>query len=317
MTRKIRNTVVMAALQAVAGTPAAFTAKDAVAVVEASVDYVYQNVDRNLIRPYMGNGGTMQGTRHVKIDITTELFGSGTPGTPPAWGRLLRGCTFAEVVSATMVEYLPMTQGHEMLTLDYVLDGVRHRATEARGSVSFGVESDGRPTIKFAFVGADAGPVVQSSTPVNFEDWKMPEVVNNTNTKMVTLGGTYAAGVVTGGTSYCSRGLTLDLAADLKFKSLLGCGGAEVDDRKPKGQVKLELSAAQEVAMMAEINVGTPVSVSLLHGSAAGKQVLFYMPRVTRSNPKVGDSHEGTVMLGMDLAPEPVLGNDELRIVAL
>lgn len=317
MGRKIRNTVVMIALQAAEGTPATFAAKDAVAVVEATIDYVYQNVERGLIRPYMGNGGTLVGTRHVKIDITTELFGSGTPGTPPAWGRLLRACTFAEVVSATMVEYLPMTNGHEMLTIDYVLDGVRHRATEARGSVSFAMEPDGRPTLKFGFIGADAGRVVQTSTPVNFDDWKMPEVVNNANTKMVTLGGTYAAGVVTGGTAYCSRGLSLDLAADLKFKSMLGCGGAEVDDRKPKGQVKLELSAAQEVAMMTDINDNKPVSVSLLHGSAAGKRVLFWMPRVTRNNPKVGDSHEGGVMLGLDLTPEPVLGNDELRIVAL
>ena len=317
MARKIRNTIVMAALQAAEGTPAVFAAKDAVAVVEASVDYVYQNVERGLIRPWMGNGGVLQGTRSLKIDITTELFGSGTPGTPPAWGRLMRGCTFAEVVSATMVEYLPMTDGHEMLTIDYVLAGVRHRMTEARGSVSIAAEADGRPTLKFSFIGADAGPVVQANTPVTYADWKLPEVVNNINTKMVTLGGTYAAGVVTGGTSYCSRGLTLDLAADLKFKSMLGCGGAEIDDRKPKGQLKLELSAAQEVAMLADINVGKPTSVSMLHGSAAGKRVLFWLPNVTRSNPKVGDSHEGTVMMGMDLSPEPVLGNDELRIVAL
>lgn len=317
MSRKTISKLIMAALQPVPGTAAALVAKDAVAVSEATVDYVYQNVERNLLKPHMGNGGSLTGTRHVKIDFTCELFGSGTPGTAPAWGRLLRGCTFAEVVTTTMVEYLPQTDGHEMLTIDYVLAGVRHRATDARGTVSFALDADAKPVMKFSFLGDDAGPVVQPSTQADFGDWKMPEVVTRANTQILKLGGTYAAGAVTGGTGYCSRGLTLDLASELKYKSMVGCGGAEVSNRKPKGSTKLELSAAQEVAMLAEINANTPVSMSILHGTAPGKQVLFYMPRVVRSNPKVGEDYEGTVLMGMDLMPEPVLGNDELRIVAL
>lgn len=316
MSRKTISKLISAALQTVPGTAATLTALDVVAVSDAGMEYVYQTVDRSLIKPYMGNGGQLQGTRHVKIDFTCELFLSGTPGTPAAWGRLMRGCTFAEVVTTTMVEYLPQTDNHEMLTIDYVLAGVRHRATEARGTVAFGADADGKPTLKFTFMGADAGPVLQPTTPADFSDWKMPEVVNNANTKKINFGGTYAAGVVTGGTSYCGRGLSLDLGSELKYKSLIGCVGAEVSNRKPKGSVKLELSAAEEVAMMAAINAGTPTSVSMLHGSVPGKQVLFYMPRVTRGAPKHED-YEGLAMLGMDLMPEPLLGNDEIRIVAL
>ena len=36
---------------------------------------------------------------------------------------------------------------------------------------------------------------------------------------------------------------------------------------------------------MAEINANTPTSVSLLHGSAAGKRVLVHVPRAVRLNP--------------------------------
>ena len=317
MPRKTNRTVILAKIEATAGTDAAPAAADALLIGDNSFDVEYKNVDRNLIRPTMGHGGTLVGTRNVKIDITIELSTSGTAGTAPPWGKLLLACAFAEVVTAaTMVEYTPVSDGLKTLTIKYSKDGVIHTALGCVGTVSFEEPEGDRPTLKFSFVGIDGGSVAAATPANDLTAWQLPEVVNNINTGKLTLGAAYAAGAITGGTEYCSRGLSLDMANDAKYIAMLGCASVDITDRKPTGKFSIEVTGAQEVAMRAAINASTPTAVSLLHGSGAGKRVLIHVPRAVRLNPKY-DEYEGTLLLSNDFNAEPVAGNDEVRIVVL
>lgn len=317
MPRKTNRTVILAKIEATAGTDAAPAAADALLIGDNSFDVEYKNVDRNLIRPTMGHGGTLVGTRNVKIDITIELSTSGTAGTAPPWGKLLLACAFAEVVTAaTMVEYTPVSDGLKTLTIKYSKDGVIHTALGCVGTVSFEEPEGDRPTLKFSFVGIDGGSVAAATPANDLTAWQLPEVVNNINTGKLTLGAAYAAGAITGGTEYCSRGLSLDMANDAKYIAMLGCASVDITDRKPTGKFSVEVTGAQEVAMRAAINASTPTAVSLLHGSGAGKRVLIHVPRAVRLNPKY-DEYEGTLLLSNDFNAEPIVGNDEVRIVVL
>lgn len=317
MPRKTKRTVILAKIEATAGTDAAPAAADALLIGDNSFDVEYKNVDRNLIRPTMGHGGTLVGTRNVKIDITIELSTSGTAGTAPPWGKLLLACAFAEVVTAaTMVEYTPVSDGLKTLTIKYSKDGVIHTALGCMGTVSFEEPEGDRPTLKFSFVGIDGGSVAAATPANDLTAWQLPEVVNNINTGKLTLGAAYAAGAITGGTEYCSRGLSLDMANDAKYLAMLGCASVDITDRKPTGKFSIEVTGAQEVAMRAAINASTPTAVSLLHGSGAGKRVLIHVPRAVRLNPKY-DEYEGTLLLSNDFNAEPIVGNDEVRIVVL
>lgn len=317
MARKIKNTIILAKIEVTNGTPVVPAATDALQIADASFDLDYKNVERNLIRSGMGHGGTLVGSRHVKIDFTCELFASGTAGTAPAWGRLLLACAMAEVVTpGSRVEYTPVSDGLKALTIQYYMDGIIHTAVGCMGTVTLSEPEGDRPTLKFSFVGADGGNAVSALPATTLTDWKTPEVVNAANSGKLTLGGVYAAGAVTGGVEYCSRGLEINLANDNKYISLLGCVGADITDRKPTGKFEIELTAAQEVAMRAEINANTATTVSLIHGSAAGKRVLVHAPRAVRLNPKYSD-YEGIALLGCDFNVEPIAGNDELRIVCL
>ena len=317
MTRKIKKTVILAKVEATAGTDAAPTSTDALLISAASFDVEYKNVERNLIRPTMGHSGTLVGTRNVKIDFTVELSTSGTAGTAPPWGKLLLACAFAEVVTAaTMVEYTPVSDSLKTITIKYSADGVIHTALGCMGTVSFDEPEGDRPTLKFSFVGIDGGPVAAATPANDLTAWQLPEVVNNINTGKLTLGAAYAAGAITGGTEYCSRGLSLDMANDAKYLAMLGCASVDVTDRKPTGKFSIEVTGAQEVAMRAAINASTPTAVSLLHGSGAGKRVLIHVPRAVRLNPKY-DEYEGTLLLSNDFNAEPIVGNDEVRIVVL
>lgn len=316
MARKFKKTLILAKIETTAGTDATPAAADALLISDASFEVEYRNVERNLIRPMMGHSGTLVGTRNLKIDFTVELSTSGAAGTAPPWGKLLLACAFAEVVTAsTSVEYTPISDAFKTLTIKYAADGVVHTALGCMGTVTLNQPEGDRPTLQFSFIGTDGGSVAATPTG-SYTDWKVPDVVNSANTGKLTLGATYASAAISGGIEYCSRGLTLNMNNDVKYLAMLGCSGVDITDRKPSGSFAIEVTAAQEISMRAEINANTATAVSLLHGSAAGKQVLVHVPKAMRLNPRYED-YEGVLLLSNDFNAEPNLGNDELRIVCV
>ena len=87
-------------------------------------------------------------------------------------------------------------------------------------------------------------------------------VVAKANVVDITLGCTYATGALTGGTTYSSAGLEIDWANDVKFTPLLGGESVDITNRNLSGKVKLDLSAAQEVALYAAIKANTLIATS-------------------------------------------------------
>lgn len=322
MTRKIKKTLILAAVEATPGTAATPTAADALLISDASFSMEYNNVERNIMRPWLGHGGTLLGTRHVQIEFTVELSGSGTAGVAPAWGKLLLGCGFAETVTPNkLVEYTPVSEGLKTLTIKYSADGVIHTALSCMGTVTFGEQEGEKPTLKFNFIGVDAGSAAAAAPTADFTAWKIPEVVNSHNSGRLTFGGVYdsATGDLDSahpGQTYCSRGLTLDMANDAKYLALLGCSHVDITDRKPNGKFALALDGAQEVAMRAEINANQPTSLFLKHGSRDGLRVHLFVARAVRLNPSYED-YEGQLLLSCDFNAEPDSGNDEIRIACL
>lgn len=58
---------------------------------------------RDLVRSYFGNSENLPAAVHAVLEMETELQGSGTPGTAPKWGRLLRGAACSETTLAADV----------------------------------------------------------------------------------------------------------------------------------------------------------------------------------------------------------------------
>lgn len=59
--------------------------------------------DRALIRPYLGRSEQLPAGIRAMVKAGVELQGSGTAGTAPGWGPLLRACGFAESILAAAV----------------------------------------------------------------------------------------------------------------------------------------------------------------------------------------------------------------------
>lgn len=318
MSRKTRNTVILAKIEATTGTDAVPTgAANALLVSNQNIDLNITSVDRTNIRSYMGASEQLAGSRNVSVSFDVELSGSGTAGTAPAWGALLQACAFAEVVTAGQrVEYNPISTGFKSLTIYYYDDGVLHKALGCMGNVKFSAEEGQIPKLSFAFTGIDGGVTAANNASPTLTAWKTPKVVNNDNSGKVTLGATYSTGELSGGTEYCSRGITLDAGNQVSYLSMLGpCTGVDITDRSSTGSLTLDLDAAGEVAAFNAVIANTLTSVGLVHGSAAGEKVILFAPAVQRINPKHQDN-DGRIHIGFDLRLTPLSGNDELRIVA-
>lgn len=316
MARSTRNTAILAKIEATQGTDAVPTgAANAILVSDASFNITYNNVDRSLIRGCYGGSEQLAGTRFVDMSFSVEVSGSGAAGTAPAWGALLQACGFAEAVTpGARVDYTPISTGQKSLTIYYSDDGVLHKALGCMGSVQISMGEGERPLLRFTFSGIDGGTTAAANPALTLTAWKAPLVITDANTGDIKLGGTYSAGAISGGTTYPSRGLNLDVGNQVAKIALLGGQAIDLTDRSMTGSVQLELTAAQEVSFYADVNANTLTSLSFEHGTAAGAKVLFHAPNVQRTNPRHVD-YEGRIHHTFDLRLLPTTGNDDLRIV--
>ena len=321
--RQVRDQVILAKIETTYGTDAVPTgAANAILCSKPRITpLVANNIDRDLVRPYMGGSEQLVGTRYVQFEVEVELAGSGAAGTAPAFGALLRACALAETVTAaTRVDYTPITNSQEAVSIYYYDGGVLHKLLGARGTVKFDVTAGGRPVATFNFSGLDG--VASAGTPsgVSFAAFQTPLAVVDANTGDLTFGGTVAssgAPAITGGTVYPSMGLELDLGLSVDFTPLLGGETVDITARALQGAVKLDLTAAQEVTFRASVLAATTQAVSLLHGTAAGNKFIVHQPAVQLYDWSKEEVN-GKRLIGYKTRGVPTPGgggNDELRLV--
>lgn len=328
MTRFVRNTAILAKVEATYGTDSSPTgAVNAILVSNLNVNPLNaQNVARDLIRPYFGGSEQLIGSASVEISFDVEFQNGGTAGTAAKWDELLQACGFATgslLTTPSRVEHLFATDYSALksATIYYHDDGLLKKILGARGSFSVNLGVGERPVFSFKFIGLDGGETATANPSTTLTGFKTPLVVTDTNTGALTLGSTYATGALSGGTEYIATGLKFDLGNAVQFTDLLGTAAAsgqtvDITQREMTGSLELDLTAAQEVTFMTNVKANTTQSLGVVHGTTAGYKMLVFMPSVQMINPKKVDKN-GRRMVGFDLRIMPSSGNDELKIVAL
>lgn len=317
MNRFLRNTVIQLKPEVTYGIdPGSWTAADALLISDAKFRIDRDVVPRNLIRGYLGGSEHLVGTRRAEINFTVELAGSGTAGTVPQWGKLLRMCGMAEVVTpGARVEYTPVSAAFESGAARYFIDGVVYFSRGVRGSVKLKLNANDRPVLECSMMGFDTNAIEAVVNASAYPNWKRPFVVSDANSGDIRIGGTYLAGNITGGQVLKSRGIEIDLGNKVSHAKLLGGEAIDIVDRDTSGKMSVELSAADEVTWRTDINANTLASVGFSHGVGAGNLIRVFGPSVQRIDPQAED-YEGGLLTSTELRFLPVNGNDELRIVA-
>lgn len=319
--RKFRNVVLLAKVETTKGSDASPTGADnaILPVGEISLTPIEADrVPRNILRGYFGAPDQLLGSTWQSIRFAVELAGAGAAGTAPAWGALLQACGFAETVtSGQRVDYTPVSTSLKSVSIYAYADGLEYQLIGAVGTFNGTATVGGIPVLNFEFWAPYKAPSAQSNATPTLTAWKVPKIVSDANTVDVVLGGTYSAGAISGGTSYVSGGIEFDMGNVVTRRELIGAKESVLTDRAISGTVKtLDMSAAQEVSLLADIAGDTARSIGMVHGTAAGNKVLLFFTsaRLLGLTPV---NLEGVWTSDLAFEAPPSSGNDDMRIVAL
>lgn len=319
--RKFRNCVLLAKVEMTKGADAVPTggSNAILPVGEISITPIEADrVPRNILRGYFGAPDQLLGLQWMSIRFSVELAGSGVAGTAPAWGALLQACGFAEAVTAsTRVDYTPVSTGLKSVSIYAYADGLEYQFIGAVGTFNGAATIGGIPVLNLEFWAPFKAPTAQTNATPTLTAWKVPKVVSDANTVDVVVGGTYSAGAISGGTSYVSGGIEFDMGNVVSRRELIGAKESTLTDRAVSGTVKtLDLTAAQEVTVLADIAADTARSIGMLHGTVAGNKVLLFFTsaRLLGLTPV---NLEGVWTSDLAFEAPPSAGNDDMRIVVL
>ena len=263
-------------------------------------------VERELIRGYMGNYETLHANQRVEVTFEVEMVGSGTAGTAPAFGPLLKACGNSEtVVSDTSVTYAPVSSSFDSVTIYFFQDGVRQIVTGARGSFSLSAEIGQIPTISFTMIGIYNEPTDVANVTPTYQNQAKPVLFKNGNTTNQQLF-SYAGAV---------QSFSFDQNNQSVYRELVG-GSKEVliTDRRPGGSIVLEAELMATKNYFSSITDAATGNNTFKHGQTAGNIFTFSAPQTDLSAVSYSDS-DGVQMLNFDYTATPTTsGNDEYSL---
>jgi len=332
MTFASRNVVVLAKVEPTPGTYTAPSAGSDAVMIGSNVTYK-QNVarlERDRLREVMGGADSLSGFTFDEITFDTELASSGTPGTAPAWGTLMRAAGFAQtVVSGVAVFYTPISESMEALSMSYFFGGVRRNMRGARvRRLAIGLGVNGIPMCTWTIVGAARAGVDNALVPTSaptptLTQWKLPRaVLNEFAANNIVLGAALnmGTGAITGGTEQKSKGMSITVENECNARPFLGWGGdnCPITDRDIKVNVSFDLDAATRASFYADLVANTYTSLSQMLGGGAypGETVKFFMPRTQFIDHETQDD-AGLLLSGYTFNVLPNAGNDDLILAAM
>jgi len=318
MSRFVRNTAIQVQIESTYGTdPGSWAATHVVPCKSATFDTPNDRVPRELLRGHMGGFDEIYTVGTGRMQFEVELAASGTAGTAPAWGPLLRACGFAQtIVAADRVEYLPVSTGFVSATIRYFLDGVLHTATGARGTVTLSLNAFGLPMMQFDFTSLQTTPTATATPTGDFTAWKKPLAINEANTAELRIGATYSAGSVAGGTLAVNGDVSLNIGNSVQHMKLLNGRSVDITDRNMSGQAALFFGTpSDEVAFHTAMRADTMTTLGFSLGGTAGSRIAIHAPNVQRMSLRPQE-YQGRQMMAAEFKLVPNAGNDELRIVS-
>lgn len=305
--RYISNLAVLAKIEADYGTDAAPTGSaNAMQLLDVTLTPLDgSEEERNLIKPFMGNQGAILTQTHVSLQASVELCGSGTAGTAPAFGVLLRAAGFHETIVeeegvAVSVEYNPVSSGFEAVSFYYNLDGVLHKFTGARGKASLSLVPSRIPRLTFDFKGL-IGTISDTALPETDETAFIdPLPVSKINTS-ATLHGWSAI----------AESLAIDMGSTIIPRMLIGEESIKYSGRKPTGTAVVQAASLATVNWFSIAKAHTKDALHVQHGGTAGNIVEIDAPKVQIGRLTQGQT-DGIANYSLPLMLVPDSGNDEL-----
>lgn len=306
MPLKWKSKVLLAKVEATYGTdPTPTGTLNAILATEVRLTPMEgQDVSRDLELPWLGAQGSIPTELHQKLSFRVEMTPSGEPGTPPAWGVLLRACAVAEVVTAdTSVEYNPVTDGHESITLYLWISGTLYKISGARGTAVIRVTAQGIVYIEFDLTGLFSLPseTPQATPALAAQIAQKPKVATTANTPVFTINGT----------SLVMRSFALTLGNQVETRFLIGSESVLITDKMETIETTVEAVPLTTLNPFQLAFNQTTGAVALTHGTAAGLIAALAIPAAQMQRPQSLENQQNIKEWPLRMVPLPTDGNDQ------
>jgi hypothetical protein len=263
-----------------------------------------QDVNRNLELPYLGAQPSIPTELHAKLAFRVELTPSGTRGTPPAWGVLMRGCAMAEVITAgASVAYNPVTNGHESLTLYLWIANTLYKLVGARGNCTMRVTAQGIPYLEFEFTGLWTKPTetAQATPTLAAQLANKPRVGTTANTPVFTYN---AVPLVL-------RSFALNFGNAVETRFLIRSESVLITDKAETIEATVEAEPLTTLDPFGLAQNQTTAPLALTHGTVAGFTAALAVPAAQMQRLQSLENQQNIKEWPLRMVPQPVTGNDQ------
>lgn len=300
--------VVAAKIEASEGVAETLAAGDAnFLIMEPKFEVEIPQFQRNNLDVSLSKFASISGTRQGTLSFKVELRGSGTAGTAPALGKLLKACGFGEtVVASTSVTYAPISSSIPSVTIALYRDGVKKQIKGARGSVKYSGK-DGEPGIlEFTFRGVYDGVSDVSMLAGTGIEATLPPALLSANFSVQTLAAKISA---------LSWDMNNTLAMRQDINSPSGFLSCLLTARDPKGTIDPEMELVGNHDFYGKWLSNATGALTYKHAGAAGNIITVSAPACQYVKVSEG-SRDNMETLGLDFAfvRSGVSGDDELSI---
>lgn len=309
MSLKSRTVVTRAKIETTYATDAAPTGVDAIVTSEVKLTpFAAGKVALKRDRQGFGNDQQIHVGIHAMIEFDVEFVGSGTLGTAPAWGKLMKACQHNEtIVATTSVRYRPDQTVTDSLTIIFDMDGQQHKMLGCRGSFSLKIDAQGIPYLSFKFWGLYVDPVA-AAMPTGLTGWnafQTPVPVTFAHTPGMTVD-TYLTQMIS---------FQFDQGNKVSFYDNPGEQLVEITDRESSGSLVALAPPLGTKNYFTVAKNNSLVGIKVDHGQVSANKVIFEsIARSQLTDPKYGDNDgRATIEMGFVCVPGTA-GNDDYEI---
>ena len=305
---KWRTKILLAKIETTYGTdPAPTAAANAILATEVVLTPMEgSDASRDLELPYLGAQATIPAELQAKLAFKVEMAPSGTAGTVPAWGPLLRACAMAQTVSAAVsVTYNPITDTHESVGIYFWIDTTRYVLLGARGNCKLMISAQGIPYLMFEFTGLFAQPAETARVAPVLTAFQKPQLATKANTPTFTLNAV----------AFVLRELTLDLGNQIEPRFLIGSEGILITDKAETIEATVEAQPLTAFNPFALAAAQTTVPLVMVHGVGAGKITTLNVLNAQMQRPQGLSNAQNIKEWPLRMVPLPTAGNDQFTLV--
>lgn len=248
----------------------------------SSISINADEVERDTIRATMTPLGHVVTGKNVSLSLPVEVRGSGTAGSAPEIDPLLRACGLnPTTVADTSVIYAPLSDSdsHESVTVYWYEDGLLHKATGCRGTMSLSMSVNGIATMSFDLSGIYVDP----------SDVSLPSPTLSTVRPPVCR----SAGITIGAYTPVATSVEMSLGNDVQQRQDInaadGIAGYMITDRKPTGSIDPEAALLADFDPWTAWKNGTTAAISAACGTVAGNILTLSVPAAMYQTPSYSD----------------------------